>query len=130
MGGMLQAIEEGFPQKEISKASFDFQKSVDSQQQVIVGVNKYADEQTSSPIPLHKVDPKLEETQRQKVIAFKKARNQQAVAAALENIRAACVNGANVMPVLIDAVDIGVTVGEVSDIYREVFGVYRDPGFV
>lgn len=131
MGGMLRAIDEGFPQKEIAKASYNFQQQVDCGEQVIVGVNKYADEQNAAvSIPLLKIDPQLEATQRQRVVAFKQARNSKQVSTALDKVRSACKDGTNIMAVLIDAVDVGVTVGEVSDVYREVFGVYRDPGFV
>lgn len=129
LGGMLSAVEQGFPQRELAEASYEFQKRVDSDQYRVVGVNSYRDEE-ETPIPTHHVDLKVEESQRAKVIAFKAARDQAAVSSSLEAVRIACQNGENVMPALVDAVDNGVTVGEISDLFREVFGVYRDPGLL
>jgi methylmalonyl-CoA mutase N-terminal domain/subunit len=130
LGGMLPAVEEGYPQKELAEASYEFQKRVDSDAYRIVGVNSYTDSDEEDLIPTHKVDMAVEERQRARVVAFKEAREKESVRSALERVRDACKNEENVMPALIDAVDHGVTVGEVSDLFREVFGVYRDPGLL
>lgn len=97
---------------------------------MIVGVNKYVDEGKGSPIPILKIEHTTEKLQVEKVKAFKSKRDMVAVKAHHEKLRQACQSEVNLMPILIDAVDAGVTVGEVSDIYREVFGVYTDPGLI
>ncbi|MFN8389274.1 MAG: methylmalonyl-CoA mutase family protein [Bdellovibrionota bacterium] len=130
MGGMLEAIDAGFPQKEIAEAAYRFQQQLESGEKVIVGVNRYADEGTKTPIPTLKIDPKIEAQQIERVRAFKARRNASELARHLDVLRDACRRGENIMPPLIDAVDFGVTLGEVSDIYREIFGVYRDPGLL
>ncbi|MCB0328157.1 MAG: methylmalonyl-CoA mutase [Bdellovibrionales bacterium] len=130
LGGMLSAVEQGYPQKELAEASYEFQKRVDNDLYRIVGVNSYKDVGDEDGIPTHSVDLEVENRQRARVVDFKKARDQKAVASSLEAVRNACQNNENVMPALIDAVDNGITVGEVSDIFREVFGVYRDPGLL
>lgn len=129
LGGMLKAIELGFPQREISEAAYQFQKKVDDKEFRIVGVNAYSDEHEQEIPTLH-VALEIERDQVERTKAFKRSRNAQAVNSALNDLRQACKSSANVMPVLIDAVQHGVTLGEVSDIYREVFGVYTDPGLV
>lgn len=129
MGGMLKSVELGFPQKEIAEASYRFQLEVDARERSIVGVNSYQDEQEQE-IPILHVDHEAEKRQIQIVKAFKANREASKVTKALERVRTACVEGRNVMPDLIEAVDCGVTLGEVSDIYRQVFGVYTDPGLI
>ncbi len=129
LGGMLRAVELGFPQKEIAEAAYQFQLRVDEGDYKIVGINAYSDD-AEQEIPTLSIDHELEKRQRERVIAFKEQRNPAAWQAALETLKKACKEGKNVMPFLIDAVDKGVTLGEVSDIYREVFGVYQDPGLL
>jgi methylmalonyl-CoA mutase N-terminal domain/subunit len=129
LGGMVRAIEIGFPQSEISQAAYQYQRELESGKQTIVGVNKYRDEQ-EEPIPTLKIDPAVEEEQIRSVKEFKAARDPKRVSEQLAKVRSACSSGANIMPVLIDAVEVGVSLGEVSDIYREVFGVYTDPGMI
>lgn len=130
LGGMLRAIEIGFPQKEIAEASYVFQQQVESGERTIVGVNKYQDDEQRADIPLLKIAAEVEREQIEKVKAFKSNRNQSEWKQQIAALTAACKNGDNVMPVMIDAVDKGVTLGEVSQIYREVFGVYTDPGLI
>lgn len=129
LGGMLHAVEVGFPQKEIAEAAYQFQLQVDAQEQVIVGVNKYG-EGGEQEIPTLKIDHAVEHQQIERVKAFKEGRDKTKHARALESVRSACVENRNVVPVLIDAVTDGVTLGEVSDIYRSVFGIYTDPGML
>ena len=129
LGGMLKAVEIGFPQKEIAEAAYRFQLDVDAKEQSIVGVNKYT-EGGEQEIPTLKIDHATEVNQVERVKAFKASRDVVRHAAALSNVERACVENRNVIPVLIDAVDDGVTLGEVSDIYRKVFGVYSDPGML
>lgn len=129
LGGMLQAIDQGFPQKEISISAYQFQKDLEEGKRVIVGVNKYNEEQDLN-IPLHKIDNEVEKKQRENVAKFKLQRDQVKVKAHLEILKQNCKNDVNIMPDLIKAVNDGVSVGEVSDVYREVYGVYTDPGVV
>lgn len=129
MGGMLRAVEVGFPQKEIAEASYQFQLNVDSREQSIVGVNVYTDD-TEQDIPLLKVDYESERRQIERTKQFKAQRDQTRWTAACAAIERACVEERNVMPHLVDGVAVGVTLGDVSDIYRKVFGVYSDPGLI
>jgi methylmalonyl-CoA mutase N-terminal domain/subunit len=129
LGGMLKAVEIGFPQKEIAEAAYQFQLDIDAREQTIVGVNKYQ-EGGEQDIPTLKIDHAVEKEQIERVKAFKARRDPTKHALALRNIEAACRENRNVVPILIDAVADGVTLGEVSDIYRDVFGVYTDPGML
>ena len=129
MGGMLKAIDNGYPQKEIASAAYLFQQQVERGERVIVGVNRYVDD-AEVQIPTLKIEHQTETDQIERLKRFKAARDARNVADSLEKLRAACRTDQNVMPVLIDAVDAGVTVGEVSEIYREVFGIYTDPGLI
>ncbi len=129
MGGMIRAIDLGFPQKEIAEAAYKFQQQFDRGEKVMVGVNKYqvGDEPR---IEILRIAPDLEERQAARVRAFKQARNQAKAHERLAAVRSACRDGENLMPLLIDAVKDGVTLGEVCDVYREEFGVYRDPAWL
>lgn len=129
LGGMLKAVEIGFPQKEIAEAAYQFQLDQDSREQIIVGVNKYT-EGGEQEIPTLKIDHAAEVKQVERIKAFKSRRDARKHSGALAAVESACKENRNVVPVLIDAVSEGVTLGEVSDIYRRVFGVYSDPGML
>jgi methylmalonyl-CoA mutase N-terminal domain/subunit len=129
MGGIVRAIELGFPQKEIAEAAYRFQQQLDRGEKVMVGVNKYALE-SEPPLEILRIDPDVEARQTARVRAFKQARNQEKARERLATVRAACRDGANLMPPLIAAVQDGVTLGEICDVYREEFGVYRDPAWL
>ncbi|MCB0337966.1 MAG: methylmalonyl-CoA mutase family protein [Bdellovibrionales bacterium] len=129
LGGMLKAVETGFPQKEIAEASYQFQLKVDSGRESIIGVNEH-NEDDEPNIPLLEISHEIEHQQKERVIAFKAARDRKLVENSLSEVEKACREGRNVMPSLIEAVDHGVTLGEVSDVYRKVFGVYTDPGLI
>ncbi len=129
MGGMIRAIERGFPQKEIAEAAYRFQRQLDSGEKVMVGVNKYTVDD-EPPIEILRIGPEVERQQVERTRARKQARNTGAVRARLAAVRDAARNGSNLMPPIIDAVKADCTVGEISDVFREVFGVYRDPGYI
>jgi len=129
MGGMIRAIERGFPQQEIADAAYHYQRQLDSGEKVIVGVNKYQVEE-ATPLEILRVGNEVEQTQVARVRARKQARDPGAVAQRLADVRAAARDGHNVMPPIIAAVHAQVTVGEISDVFREVFGVYRDPAWI
>lgn len=130
MGGMLAAIDAGFPQREISESAYVFQQQLERQERVIVGVNRYTDEGESISIPTLKIEAEIERDQIARITAFRAARSETKVGEQLAIVRAAAVGGTNLMPALIDAVDSGVTLGEVSDLFRNVFGIYTDPGLI
>ena len=96
---------------------------------MIVGMNKYQ-EGGEQEIPTLKIDREPEKNQIEKIKAFRANRDEAKWKKAMADIESACVENRNVVPVLIDAVDVGVTLGEVSDIYRKVFGTYSDPGML
>jgi methylmalonyl-CoA mutase N-terminal domain/subunit len=129
LGGIVRAIELGFPQKEIAEAAYRFQQQLDQGEKVMVGVNKYqmADE---PPLEILRISPDVERTQAQRVHARKQARNVAAVRTALAAVTQAAKNGANLMPPIIAAVKHECTVGEIADVFRDVFGVYRDPAWI
>lgn len=129
LGGMLKAVEEGYPQKEIAESAYQFQLKVDAGEMTIVGVNKYIDEEEQEIPRLH-IDHERESRQIERVTAFKGSRSEDACNKALRSVSEACKNGSNVMGPLVEAVDVGITLGEISDVYRDVFGAYRDPGTI
>ncbi len=126
-GGMVAAVEQGYPQGEIAEAAYRFQLAVESGERVIVGVNAFAVDE-APPIDLHEADPRVERGQIERVRSLRSARDAEAHAAALRAVRDGCAGDANVMPLLIDAARCGATLGELCDVFRDVFGVYRDPG--
>ena len=129
MGGIVRAIELGFPQKEIAEAAYHFQQQFDRGEKVMVGVNRY--ETNDKPtIDILRIHAEVESTQVARVRAFKAARDQARVASRLADVRQACRDGTNLMPLLIAAVKDGVTLGEVCDVYRDEFGIYRDPAWL
>jgi methylmalonyl-CoA mutase N-terminal domain/subunit len=125
-GGMVRAIEQGYPQVEIADAAYQEQQRIDSGERVTVGVNKYALPQ-ERPLEILRIPLAVETRQVERVRAFKQSREANAVRESLDRVREAARSDANLMPVLVEAVDRGCSVGEISDVYREVFGVYRDP---
>ena len=127
---MIKAIDTGYPQKEISEAAFIYQKELEKGERTIVGINKYVDLKVDNNLELHKVDQLIEINQVKRLRTFKSSRNPEAVLAMLNKVREACINSQNVMPILIEAVGIGITLGEISNIYRDVFGRYHDPGMI
>ncbi|GBD27107.1 Methylmalonyl-CoA mutase large subunit [bacterium HR30] len=129
LGGIVRAIELGFPQKEISEAAYRYQQQLEKGEKVMVGVNKYQ-VQEEPPIEILRVPPEVERKQVERVRQRKAARNPAVVAAALEKVRRAAREGTNLMPPIMEAVKQEVTVGEISDVFREVFGVYRDPAYI
>ncbi|HXQ21444.1 MAG TPA: methylmalonyl-CoA mutase family protein, partial [Candidatus Acidoferrales bacterium] len=129
LGGIIRAIELGYPQKEIAEASYRYQRALDRGEKIMVGMNKYqlADE---PPIEILRISPDVERQQVQRVRARKQARAAVNVRAALAAVKRAAGDGANLMPPIIDAVKQECTVGEIADVFREVFGVYRDPAWI
>lgn len=128
LGGILRAIEQGYPQREIADAAYEFQREIESGKRVIVGVNKYRDGDDPE-IPLLHIRQEVEDRQKEHLQHVKRTRDRDLAARALERVRAACGDGTNLMEVIVDAVQADVTLGEISDVFREELGVYRDPAY-
>jgi len=126
MGGMVRAIDAGFPQKEIADAAYRYQLMDDRGEKVVVGVNKYAMRE-ERPISYLRIDESVELEQIEKVRRFKASRDPARVERRLKQVAEACRDGRNVMPVLVDAVKDYASLGEIADVYRQVFGLYREP---
>ena len=129
LGGMLKAIEVGYPQREIAEAAFLYQRQLEQGVKTVVGVNKYSIPE-EIPIEVLKIDPAMEERQIQRVRKMKRERNSTALKEALKRVAEACRSGENLMEPICEAVRRDATVGEISDIYRAEFGVYKDPGWI
>src|SRR6202162_311349 len=126
LGGMVEAIEAGFPQREIMDAPSAYQRAVDAKQKIIVGVNDFTDAE-EQPLEILYIDDAVEGQQKKAVQELRRARDGKAVSSALHALHQACTDGKNVMPPLIDAVKTYATVGEISDVMREVFATYLEP---
>jgi methylmalonyl-CoA mutase N-terminal domain/subunit len=125
MGGMVKAIEAGYPQREIEKASYDFQKSLESGEQKIVGVNVHAEQSNAEQSPFQ-IDPQLEKQQIARLDQMKSIRDQAKVASALDTLRNAAKSNENLFPPILDAVKQMTTVGEICSALAEVFERFRD----
>ncbi|MFO7876476.1 MAG: methylmalonyl-CoA mutase family protein [Desulfovermiculus sp.] len=127
MGGMLAAIDHGYPQMEIADAAYKYQQQLESGDRVMVGVNKYVTEEMEE-CPVLDIDEEVEQDQLRRLNEIKRKRDSKAVKQALDNVRSACKKGDNVMPPCIEAVKALATEQEICDVYREVYGEYQDPG--
>jgi methylmalonyl-CoA mutase N-terminal domain/subunit len=125
LGGMLKAIERGFVQQEIQNAAYEYQQAVDSEEAIVVGVNRFEVEE-EKPIPIQRIDPVLESRQVERTRALRARRDAGPWQAALEGVEDAARSGANVMPRILTAVEAYATVGEISDTMRKVFGEYKE----
>jgi methylmalonyl-CoA mutase N-terminal domain/subunit len=125
MGGMVEAIERGFPQKEIAESSYRFQQAVERKEKIIVGVNDFVQED-EPPIEILYIDESASDTQLAKLERLKKTRNHDQVQRTLEALRQTAKGRANLMPPILDAVRAYATVGEMCDALREVWGEYEE----
>ena len=129
LGGMVRAIELGYPQREIAEAAYVYQQQIDRGEKTVVGVNRYQVPE-ERPLELLRVPLEVEERQTERVRRVKRERDGARARAALARVRAAATSGENLMPPVVDAVKALCTVGEIADVYRDVFGVYRDPAWL
>jgi methylmalonyl-CoA mutase N-terminal domain/subunit len=127
MGGMVAAIERNYPQLEIADAAYKYQKQIDSKEKTVVGVNKYMTEE-ELPVEILQIEAELEEKQIQWTNQVKDTRDNKKVKDALEKLGESAQRDDNLMHPIIDAVKAYATEQEICDVFREVFGVYRDPG--
>ncbi|HXV84305.1 MAG TPA: methylmalonyl-CoA mutase family protein, partial [Candidatus Binatia bacterium] len=125
MGGMVQAIERGFPQGEIHRAALAYQKEVDRGDRIIVGVNAFTEPEDRG-VPILKIKRGVEKKQVQKLKQRKKTRKNKTVASALEELAKIAQANRNLMPALMDAVRAEATLGEICDVFRRVYGEYRE----
>jgi methylmalonyl-CoA mutase N-terminal domain/subunit len=129
MGGIVVAVEKGYPQREIAESAFRDQRQVEERDRIIVGVNKHVEGEEAN-IPLLKIHPEIEETQLARLAAFKSNREAARVERCLLAIRDACRGDDNLVYPILEGVKAGVTLGEICDVFRQELGVYRDPAFV
>lgn len=125
MGGMVASVEQGFVQREIQNAAYEYQKKVELGRQTIVGVNAFQLETETRP-SLLKIDPKLERLQIEKLARFKKSRNATKVRDVLHRLEDVAGSSSNLMPAVLNAVVAEATLGEISDALRGVLGVYKE----
>src|SRR5579875_1485408 len=128
LGGIIKAIDIGFPQKEIADAAYRYQQELERGGKVIVGVNKYVAEEEMA-IPTLRINEEVDRNQIERLREIRRRRNNEAVRNRLGAIARAARGGENLMPFIIDAVREYATVGEISDVFREVYGIYRDPAY-
>jgi methylmalonyl-CoA mutase N-terminal domain/subunit len=129
MGGMTEAIEKGFPQREIQESAYQYQKAVERGEQTIVGVNKYQMENEMVKIDTLVIDPGVHGHQIERLEAVKARRDAGAVANALDKVRRAAQENENTMPATIEAVRAYATLGEICDALRDIYGLYEEPAF-
>ncbi|MBP6142847.1 MAG: methylmalonyl-CoA mutase family protein [Proteocatella sp.] len=124
LGGSPSAIDKGFMQQEIMDAAYEYQKQIENGKEIVVGVNKF---QVEEPAPkgLLRVDMSVGELQKNKISALKEERDSQKVSETLEALRKACQGDDNLMPYIIDAVKAYATLGEISQVMRDIFGEYK-----
>lgn len=125
MGGMLAAIERGYPMREIAEASYRYQQQLERREKTIVGVNEFVRPE-AAPVPTLRIDPEVERRQIERLRRARAARDQAAARRALDAVRRATARGRNTMPAIVEAVKARVTMGEICDVFREVFGEYRE----
>jgi methylmalonyl-CoA mutase N-terminal domain/subunit len=128
-GGMVEAIEAGFPQRDIQESAYQYQKAVERKEQTIVGVNKYAMDDEFSKIDILQIDEGIRDHQVLRLEKVKLTRDGGAVANALEKLKKAAVANENLMPATIEAVKAYATVEEICTALRDVYGVYEEPAF-
>lgn len=124
MGGVIPAIEQGFIQRQIEDAAYEYQKKVESKERIVVGSNKFQS-QESVKVPLLRIDPEVQREQVQRLQQVRSSRNQQAVDDRLQALQQGARADFNLMPFILDAVREYATIGEICNVLRAVFGEYR-----
>ncbi len=129
MGGMLRAIELGYVQREIQDAAYSYQRAIEKNESVVVGVNRYRTEEESR-IPIHRVDPAVEQGQIERLLALRERRDARAAETALAKLEESARGTGNLLPQILTCVEAYVTVGEISNQLRKVWGEYREAATV
>ncbi len=128
-GGMVEAIEAGFPQRDIQESAYQYQKAVERGEQTIVGVNKYFMQDELSTTNILQIDETVRETQLARLEQTKTKRDNGAVANVLEKLKKGAVENVNLMPLTVEAVKAYATVEEICTALRDVYGIYEEPAF-
>ncbi|MEW6733993.1 MAG: methylmalonyl-CoA mutase family protein [Acidobacteriota bacterium] len=129
MGGMIAAIEAGFPQKEIQESAYQFQKALERKEKIMVGINEYIMEEEKQEVPLLYIDETTAHMQCTRLAELRRRRDSRAVIASLQALKQGARGSANTMPLIIDCVRAYATLGEICDTLKEVFGAYEEPAF-
>jgi len=127
MGGMLRAVEEGYPQREIHESAYRWQREIEKGERVVIGVNAFSSDE-AEPIPTLQIDEGVARGQVERLRAVRSERSAARAEETLAALERTARDGANVVPAVIEAVKAYVTLGEVSDVFRKVFGTYREDG--
>jgi len=127
MGGMVEAIEKGFPQREIQDSAYQYQKALEAGDQTIVGVNKYQMKEEATGVPILVIDESVRHHQIERLEQTRARRDEGAVTKALDKIRKAAQTAENTMPATIEAVREYATLGEICSALRDVYGIYEEP---
>ncbi|MNY23693.1 Methylmalonyl-CoA mutase large subunit [compost metagenome] len=123
-GGVLRCVEDGFFQQEIHESAYRYQRQVENNERVVVGVNRFQ-VQDEAPMPIQRIDLSVERSQQERLAARKVERDNPAVAEALSALEKAAAGEENLLPFILRAVKTYATVGEISDVLRKAFGAYR-----
>ncbi|MEW6506888.1 MAG: methylmalonyl-CoA mutase family protein [Bacteroidota bacterium] len=126
LGGVVQALESGYFQKEIADSAYRYQKELERKEKIIVGVNEFVEDETQIDIPVLQISPEVEKKQREKLARLKSIRNKTMVDASISRISEAAQSDKNIMPVLIEAAENYVTLGEMVEVLKQHFGTYED----
>jgi len=129
LGGIIPALETGFFQQEIADAAYRYQREIDERKRIVVGVNEYVEDEPLQ-IPLLRMDPHGYERQRARLEQVRAERDSGAVGQALDRLRIAAQGTENTMPYILDAVRVYTTLQEIMDVFRDIFGLYREPMIV
>jgi methylmalonyl-CoA mutase N-terminal domain/subunit len=128
LGGMIPALESGYPQKEIHDAAYAYQQAIERKDKIIVGVNDYVTEE-DRPIKLLVIDDSVARHQIKKLEEVRRTRDNEHAGRTLESLASAAATDANLMPFILECVRAYATVGEMCDVMRKVFGIYEEPAF-
>jgi methylmalonyl-CoA mutase N-terminal domain/subunit len=127
MGGMVEAVEKGFPQREIQESAYQYQKALERGDQTIVGVNKYEMKGETQEVPTLVIDESVRKHQLERLEQTRARRDKGAVTKTLDSLRMAAKQGDNTMPATIEAVRAYATLGEICSALRDVYGIYEEP---
>ncbi|HEY5124584.1 MAG TPA: methylmalonyl-CoA mutase family protein, partial [Ignavibacteria bacterium] len=125
-GGVIECIENGFFQREISKAAYEYQVELDKKEKIVVGVNEFVEQNEKIDIPILQISKSVEEMQVKRLKELKQTRNNKAAGKALEDLKKSAKDGTNLMPSVLECARKYVTVGEMCGTLKEVFGVYME----
>jgi methylmalonyl-CoA mutase, N-terminal domain len=127
-GGMVSAIQDGFPQREIERRAFEHQRAIEERRRIVVGQNQFADDPNApsgASVPLHHLDPAIERAQVERLAGFRKQRNPGELVTALAALENTARGAENLLPAILAAIKARATLGEIADVLRNVFGEHR-----